>query len=91
MEKIKASRTIICEGKEYDLCEPTFDVYGMSMNKYLSGSGELDYIGAGRILFDACYIGSDLDVIQEDKHLYAALCLQASKIIEFKSAELKKN
>lgn len=89
--EIKAAHIIFCEGKEYKLCEPTFDIYALAMSKYITGSGELNLVGAGQVVFDGCYIGNDLEDIKTDVKLYANLCLQAASIVEFLEAEIKKN
>lgn len=89
--EIKPTRVINCKGKKYELCEPTFDVYSLAMQKYITGTGELNLVGAGKIIFDACYMGSDLDELQSNVPLYANLCLQAASVIEFIDAEIKKN
>ena len=87
---MEVGHTLTCKGKEYQLCEPNFEVYALAMQKYLTGTGELNLVGSGQIIFDACYLGKDLSEIQKNVPLYANLCLKAARIIEFIEVELKK-
>lgn len=81
------------KSKDYHLSEPTWEVYKMAMQKYLSGEGSLDLVGAGEVIVDACYQVNQepLDELKSDIKVFAMLCLRASSIVEFYEAEIKKN
>ena len=83
------------EGKEliYELNEPTFDVKSLAISKLMKGSGDLDLIGAGKVVFDACYAGGaeSLAKIQQDTNLYISICLSCANAVEIYEGELKKN
>lgn len=95
--EIKAAHVITVKKddveKEYHLSEPNWEVYKLAMQKFLTGTGDLDQIGAGEVIVDACYIGNQgaLDEIKSDYKLFAMLCLRAASIVEFYQAEIKKN
>lgn len=86
----KPAFTVVVKGNEYPLCEPTFDIQAKALTKYMFGDG-IDPVASGKIIFDGCYLGKDLEEIQKDNALYANICLQAAKVVEIYEGELKKN
>ena len=84
---------IIIEEIEYHLSKVTFDIYALAMQEYLTGEGKVNFLGAGKVVFDACYVGNQQSLvdIQDDIKLYANICFRAAQIIQFMEGELKKN
>jgi len=83
------------EGKElsFKLIEPTFEVKALAISKMMRGSGDVDLIGSGGILFDACYSEGveKLLKIKQDIDLYISICLSCANMINIYEGELKKN
>ena len=88
---MKASWTVTYKDKKYELCEPSFEVMALAMQEYLSGDGKLNLVGAGKVVFDGCYIGKDIDEIQKEIYIYANICLKCARIVEFLEVDIKKN
>lgn len=77
----------------YELTEPTFSVMSLALQKLMNQTGEINLVGAGKIIFDGCYKGNSgkLDEIQKDVKLYISLCLKCAELVEVYEGELKKN
>jgi len=84
---------IIVKEKNYELAEPTFNVYSLALQKMLKSTGEVNLIDAGKVIFDGCYKGNQgkLDEVQKDVKLYISLCLKCAELVEVYEADLKKN
>ncbi len=89
----KIFATLVIEGKgEYQICEPTFDVYAKAIQRLQVNAGDLNHVQAGKIIFDSCYIGNNgpLEEIISDTVLHVSLCFKASNLIDVFAVELKK-
>jgi len=77
----------------YKLIEPTFEVKSLAISKLLKGSGDMDLIGSGQIIFDACYSegAEELAKIKQDVDLYISICLSCANIVNIYEGDVKKN
>jgi hypothetical protein len=90
MEEKKPYAVISIEGKgDFHIAKPPFLVYAPALNKLLME----DIVGAGKVIFDACYLGNNgaLAEIMIDSILYGSLCVKAAEEIDIYRGELKKN
>ena len=99
MSKVKYHSIIKIEDKgEFPIVAPTFEVLAIAMSKLTQindDSVNTNMAGAGKSIFDACYVpkegGMTLDEIQKDAVLYLSICMQCAGVIEIYKGELKKN
>ncbi len=81
-----------CETFSFELVKPTFDVISQAVGALYGTGGNIDTIGAGKVIFDSCYIGNQgsLEEIQLLSELYAGLCAKCSDRAELAYVNYKK-
>lgn len=81
-----------CETFSFELTKPTFDVISQAVSALYSIGGQVDTIGAGKVIFDSCYLGNQgtLEEIQLIADLYAGLCAKCSDKAELAYVDYKK-
>lgn len=81
-----------CETFVFELTKPTFEVISAAVGALYGVGGNVDTIGAGKVIFDSCYLGNqgDLSEIQQLPELYAGLCAKCSDKAELAYVNYKK-
>jgi len=76
---------------DFHLCEPTFGVYEKAMAK-MGVLGDQNFVGAGRIVFEACYIGNNIPMkeIIKNTPLFVQLSIQSFGCLKFLGDEVEK-
>lgn len=81
-----------CETFVFELAKPTFEVISQAVGALYGVGGTIDTIGAGKVIFDSCYLGNqgELSEIQQLAELYAGLCANCSDKAELAYVNYKK-
>lgn len=81
-----------CEKFSFELVNPTFEVISQAVSALYSIGGQVDTIGAGKVIFDSCYTQTQgtLEEIQQLAELYAGLCAKCSDKAELAYVDYKK-
>jgi hypothetical protein len=81
-----------CETFSFELVKPTFEIISQAVSALYGVGGQVDTIGAGKVIFDGCYIGNqgELSEVQGFAELYAGLCAKCSDKAELAYVDYKK-
>lgn len=81
-----------CEKFSFELANPSFEVISQACASLYTVGGQFDAVGAGKVVFDSCYLGNQgtLEEIQQIAYLYAALCAKCSDKAELAYVDYKK-
>lgn len=81
-----------CETFSFELAKPTFAVISQAVAALYGVGGQINTMEAGKVIFDACYLGNqgDLIDIQSLAELYAGLCANCSDKAELAYVDYKK-
>ena len=70
--------------------KPTAGTMRKVMSKVISMSGESDFIGAGEIILDDCWVAGD-ELIQTDDEQRTAAAIQCFSLVNISQGFIKKN
>lgn len=92
--KLKTQSYSVTIGEKECKCviqEPSFDVIAQAMTVLMGMTGNLNLLGAGKVIFEGCCIEYDQE-IEDNTKILAKLCLQlATDYVTPADEEIKKN
>ena len=89
----KDTYSVTIDGKECKavIQEPTFENIATAMSVLMTTSGNLNLLGAGKVIFETCCTEYDAE-LEQNTRVLAKLCLQlASDYVTPADEEIKKN
>jgi hypothetical protein len=87
------SYSIDVEGVSYEVIvkDPEFKELSFAMMKLMSGSGSIDLVGAGRVIFDLCCTSCPNEV-KDNARILISFCMRlATDFVTPADNEIKKN